>query len=75
MIIIITHQDTLIGDNAGTVYYNFYSDITSIKVPYKVQFSYTDRMGAQKYYNRAGYVDPENTHHTQLMRLLLMLKV
>lgn len=56
-----THQNTLIGDNAGTVYYNFYSDITSIKVPYKVQFSYTDRMGNQKYYNRAGYVDPENT--------------
>lgn len=56
-----THKDTLIGDNAGTVYYNFYSDITSIKVPYKVQFSYTDRMGNQKYYNKAGYVDPENT--------------
>lgn len=56
-----THQNTLIGDNAGTVYYNFYSDFTSIKVPYKVQFSYTDRMGNQKYYNRAGYVDPENT--------------
>lgn len=56
-----THKDTLIGDNAGTVYYNFYSDITSIKVPYKVQFSYTDRMGDQKYYNKAGYVDPENT--------------
>lgn len=56
-----THQNTLIGDNAGTVYYNFYSDITSIKVPYKVQFSYTDRMGDQKYYNKAGYVDPENT--------------
>lgn len=55
------HKDTLIGDNAGTVYYNFYSDITSIKVPYKVQFSYTDRMGKQKYYNKAGYVDPENT--------------
>lgn len=55
------HKDTLIGDNAGTVYYNFYSDITSIKVPYKVQFSYTDRMDKQKYYNRAGYVDPENT--------------
>lgn len=55
------HKDTLIGDNAGTVYYNFYSDITSIKVPYKVQFSYTDRMGDQKYYNKAGYVDPENT--------------
>jgi hypothetical protein len=55
------HKDTLIGDNAGTVYYNFYSDITSIKVPYKVQFSYTDRMGNQKYYNKAGYVDPENT--------------
>lgn len=54
------HKDTLI-DNAGTVYYNFYSDITSIKVPYKVQFSYTDRMGEQKYYNKAGYVDPENT--------------
>lgn len=54
------HKDTLI-DNAGTVYYNFYSDITSIKVPYKVQFSYTDRMGNQKYYNKAGYVDPENT--------------
>lgn len=55
------HKDTLIGDNAGTVYYNFYSDITSIKVPYKVQFSYIDRMGDQKYYNKAGYVDPENT--------------
>lgn len=55
------HKDTLIGDNAGTVYYNFYSDITSIKVPYKVQFSYKDRMGAQKYYNKAGYVDSENT--------------
>lgn len=55
------HKNTLIGDNAGTVYYNFYSDITSIKVPYKVQFSYKDRMGAQKYYNKAGYVDPENT--------------
>lgn len=55
------HKNTLIGDNAGTVYYNFYSDITSIKVPYKVQSSYTDRMGDQKYYNKAGYVDPENT--------------
>lgn len=55
------HKDTLIGDNAGTVYYNFYSDITSIKVPYKVQFSYIDRMGDKKYYNKAGYVDPENT--------------
>lgn len=55
------HENTLIGDDAGTVYYNFYSDITSIKVPYKVQFSYTDRMGDQKYYNKAGYVDPENT--------------
>lgn len=54
------HKDTLI-DNAGTVYYNFYSDITSIKVPYKVKFSYTDRMGDQKYYNKAGYVDPEDT--------------
>lgn len=56
-----THQNTLIGDDAGTVYYNFYSDITSIKVPYKVQFSYIDRMEEQKYYNRAGYVDPDNT--------------
>lgn len=56
-----THQNTLIGDDAGTVYYNFYSDITSIKVPYKVQFSYEDREGNQKYYNKAGYVDPENT--------------
>lgn len=55
------HKSTLIGDNAGIVYYNFYSDITSIKVPYKVQFSYTDRMGDPKYYNKAGYVDPENT--------------
>lgn len=55
------HRSTLIGDNAGTVYYNFYSDITSIKVPYKVQFSYKDRMEKQKYYNKAGYVDPENT--------------
>lgn len=54
------HKNTLV-DNAGTVYYNFYSDITSIKVPYKVQFSYTDRKGDQKYYNKAGYVDPENT--------------
>lgn len=51
----------LTATDAGTVYYNFYSDITSIKVPYKVQFSYTDRMGDQKYYNKAGYVDPENT--------------
>lgn len=56
-----THKSTLIGDKAGTVYYNFYSDITSIKVPYKVQFSYEDREGNQKYYNKAGYVDPENT--------------
>lgn len=51
----------LTAPDAGTVYYNFYSDITSIKVPYKVQFSYKDRMEKQKYYNRAGYVDPENT--------------
>lgn len=55
------HKSTLIGDKAGTVYYNFYSDITSIKVPYKVQFSYEDREGNQKYYNRAGYVDTENS--------------
>lgn len=55
------YADILTATDAGTVYYNFYSDITSIKVPYKVQFSYTDRTGAQKYYNRAGYVDPENT--------------
>lgn len=55
------YADTLTAADAGTVYYNFYSDITSIKVPYKVQFSYTDRMGDQKYYNKAGYVDPENT--------------
>ena len=55
------YADTLTAADAGTVYYNFYSDITSIKVPYKVQFSYTDRMGDPKYYNRAGYVDPENT--------------
>lgn len=55
------HADILTATDAGTVYYNFYSDITSIKVPYKVQFSYTDRMGDQKYYNKAGYVDPENT--------------
>lgn len=55
------YASTLIAADAGTVYYNFYSDITSIKVPYKVQFSYTDRMGNQKYYNKAGYVDPENT--------------
>lgn len=55
------HYDILTAADAGTVYYNFYSDITSIKVPYKVQFSYTDRMGDQKYYNKAGYVDPENT--------------
>lgn len=51
----------LTATDAGTVYYNFYSDITSIKVPYKVQFSYTDRKGEQKYYNKAGYVDPENS--------------
>lgn len=51
----------LTASDAGTVYYNFYSDITSIKVPYKVQFSYKDRMEKQKYYNKAGYVDPENT--------------
>lgn len=51
----------LTAPDAGTVYYNFYSDITSIKVPYKVQFSYEDREGNQKYYNKAGYVDPENT--------------
>lgn len=51
----------LTAPDAGTVYYNFYSDITSIKVPYKVQFSYKDRTGEQKYYNKAGYVDPENT--------------
>ena len=55
------HYDILTAADAGTVYYNFYSDITSIKVPYKVQFSYTDRMGDQKYYNKAGYVDPEDT--------------
>lgn len=55
------YSDILTATDAGTVYYNFYSDITSIKVPYKVQFSYTDRMGEQKYYNKAGYVDPENT--------------
>lgn len=55
------YASTLTAADVGTVYYNFYSDITSIKVPYKVQFSYTDRMGNQKYYNKAGYVDPENT--------------
>jgi hypothetical protein len=55
------YASTLTADNAGTVYYNFYSDITSIKVPYKVQFSYKDRMEKQKYYNKAGYVDPEDT--------------
>lgn len=55
------HYDILTAADAGTVYYNFYSDITSIKVPYKVQFSYKDRMGDQKYYNKAGYVDPEDT--------------
>lgn len=55
------YAGTLTAADAGTVYYNFYSDITYIKVPYKVQFSYTDRMGDPKYYNRAGYVDPENT--------------
>lgn len=55
------YASTLTAADAGTVYYNFYSDITSIKVPYKVQFSYTDRRGNQKYYNKAGYVDPENT--------------
>lgn len=55
------YASTLTAADAGTVYYNFYSDITSIKVPYKVQFSYTDRVGNQKYYNKAGYVDPENT--------------
>lgn len=51
----------LTAADAGTVYYNFYSDITSIKVPYKVQFSYEDREGNKKYYNKAGYVDPENS--------------
>lgn len=55
------YVNILTASDAGTVYYNFYSDITSIKVPYKVQFSYTDRKGDQKYYNKAGYVDPENT--------------
>lgn len=55
------YADILTATDAGTVYYNFYSDITSIKVPYKVQFSYIDRMEKQKYYNKAGYVDPENT--------------
>lgn len=55
------YADILTATDAGTVYYNFYSDITSIKVPYKVQFSYKDRMEKQKYYNKAGYVDPENT--------------
>ena len=55
------YAEILTAADAGTVYYNFYSDITSIKVPYKVQFSYKDRMEKQKYYNRAGYVDPENT--------------
>lgn len=55
------YANILTAANAGTVYYNFYSDITSIKVPYKVQFSYKDRMEKQKYYNKAGYVDPENT--------------
>lgn len=55
------YASTLTAADAGTVYYNFYSDITSIKVPYKVQFSYIDRMGDKKYYNKAGYVDPEDT--------------
>lgn len=55
------YANILTAADAGTVYYNFYSDITSIKVPYKVQFSYKDRTGKQKYYNKAGYVDPENT--------------
>lgn len=55
------YANILTAADAGTVYYNFYSDITSIKVPYKVQFSYKDREGNQKYYNKAGYVDPENT--------------
>ncbi len=55
------YASTLTAADAGTVYYNFYSDITSIKVPYKVQFSYKDRTGEQKYYNKAGYVDPEDT--------------
>lgn len=56
-----TKYSDILTAAAGTVYYNFYSDITSIKVPYKVQFSYTDRMGDPKYYNKAGYVDPEDT--------------
>lgn len=56
-----TKYSDILTAAAGTVYYNFYSDITSIKVPYKVQFSYKDRMEKQKYYNKAGYVDPENT--------------
>lgn len=55
------YANILTASDAGTVYYNFYSDITSIKVPYKVQFSYKDRTGEQKYYNKACYVDPENT--------------
>lgn len=55
------YSDILTAADAGTVYYNFYSDITSIKVPYKVQFSYIDRMGDKEYYNKAGYVDPEDT--------------
>lgn len=55
------YSSTLVGENPGTVYHNFYSDISYIKVPYKVQFSYTDREGKTKYYNKAGYVDPENT--------------
>lgn len=55
------YADILTATDAGTVYYNFYSDITSIKVPYKVQFSYEDREGNKKYYNKAGYVDPENS--------------
>lgn len=55
------YANILTAADAGTVYYNFYSDITSIKVPYKVQFSYKDRMEKQKYYNKAGYVDPEKT--------------
>ena len=55
------YADILTAADAGTVYYNFYSDITSIKVPYKVQFSYEDREGNKKYYNKAGYVDPENS--------------
>ena len=70
-----THQNTLIGDNAGTVYYNFYSDITSIKVPYKVSSLILTEWVIKSITAGLVMLIPKILHHTQLMRLLLMLKV